>query len=108
LVFYKKKTVKLVPKLVNEDLVIFPFFVRNNFLFYFTATSQTFDNLDAPFEPLTSKITTYLPASLYWWIGFCSVEIVPSPKSQCQKLISPSDSSIKATFFWFMSMTLKD
>src|ERR1019366_4128394 len=44
---------------------------------YFTATSQIFSRLDLPSGPSPPRVTVYSPPLAYWWIGFCSVELLP-------------------------------
>ena len=34
---------------------------------------------------------------VYWWDGFCSVEVPVSPNSQAYPVIIPVDASVKAT-----------
>src|ERR1700744_5808584 len=44
----------------------------------------------------------------YWWVGFCSVELVPSPKSHFQDVICPCERSLKATILFSISTTVED
>jgi len=44
----------------------------------------------APSLSVTVSVTVYVPLSLYWCVGFCSVLVFPSPKSQVWFIIVPS------------------
>jgi hypothetical protein len=40
------------------------------------------------------KVTVFDPAVAKAWLGFCAVEVVPSPKSQLQEVGVPADVSV--------------
>jgi hypothetical protein len=50
-----------------------------------------------PYAFVAVRLTVYHPASVYVWTGFCSVEVVPSPKSHNHELGLPRDESVNVT-----------
>jgi hypothetical protein len=56
--------------------------------------------LVAVFEPaefVAVRVTVYAPATLYVWLGFRWIEVVPSPKFQDQLVGAPVELSVKLT-----------
>ncbi len=52
------------------------------------------------FEPatfVTIKETVKVPSVVYVWVGFCSADELPSPKSQDHAVGVPVDRSVKVT-----------
>ena len=43
------------------------------------------------------SVTLNVPAAAYAWLGFCAVEVPPSPKFQLQLVGLPVDKSVKFT-----------
>src|SRR3954453_19322758 len=38
---------------------------------------------------LATRLTVYVPAVVQLWVGFCTVDVVPSPKSHAQLVALP-------------------
>jgi hypothetical protein len=52
------------------------------------------------FEPEvldTVSVTVFDPAVAYVWLGFCDVEVVPSPKFHCHEVGDPVEVSENCT-----------
>src|ERR1700688_102930 len=63
---------------------------------YFTETPHTLARRDLPAGPSTSRMAVESRPAWYWCMGFCTVDVEPSPKSHFQDVMLPSDSSLKA------------
>src|SRR5262249_50069656 len=70
-------------------------------------TSQSFSRFAVPVGPAISSVTTNCPGSEYVCIGFCSVEVWPSPKSHFHD-VAPTDSSVNDTMRRSISTSLND
>src|SRR5688572_26220152 len=54
----------------------------------FTFTNDAFGSVTGQPLLVTMSVTVKLPVSIYWCVGFCIVDVPPSPKLHCQ--VSPS------------------
>jgi hypothetical protein len=55
-----------------------------------------------PHAFVTVRLTVYVPAAMYVWLGFCNVLVPPSPKFHDQVLIVPVEVSVKFMMYGFV------
>ena len=53
--------------------------------------------MSEPDELETVRLTEYVPGEVYVWLGFCAVDVPPSPKLHDQDVGLPDEVSVKAT-----------
>ena len=52
-------------------------------------------SLSLPPLAVAVRETSYVPEAEYMWVGFCKLEVVPSPKFQFQEMAFPALLSVK-------------
>jgi hypothetical protein len=81
---------------ISIDLVSFLEEKRKNYPAQGISTVEA--KYDSPRELDAVRYTQYVPGVTKVWIGFCSVDVAPSPKSHFQEEGSPVERSVNVTF----------